>query len=135
MYNPYQPFMNLVNANMALFNRFATSGDITRLLHESVNRSIMISQERVMKAAQSGAFDELTRGFADNVARFTQEYANGLSQSMAYTQNFLSRQVDQGARQFAEIVEQPSPAADEAGEAGAVRQMKSAERTARSTAK
>ena len=105
MYNPYQPFINLVNANLALLSRFATSRDITRLVQESVNRSLTISQEGVTKASQTNAYEELTRGLADNVARFTQEYVSGISQSVTYTQN-LSRQMEQGTRQFAQIGEQ-----------------------------
>ena len=112
MYNPYQPFMNLINANLSLINRFANSNDITRLVQESVNRTISISKESVEKATRSDAFEELTRGLADNVARFTQEYLYTISQSIAQTQ-VLSRQVEQGTRQFAKITAETAEEASE----------------------
>jgi hypothetical protein len=67
------------------------------------------------KAAQTGAFNELTRGMVDNVTRFSQEYFNSVTASMARTQNFMTRQVEQGSRQFTQIANQ---ATDEVAEAG-----------------
>jgi hypothetical protein len=116
MYNPYQPFINLMSSNLALVNRFVMSGDITRLVHESVNRSVSITRESVTKATQSHAFEELTRGLADNVARFTQDYVGSLSQSMANTQNMLSRQIEEGNRQMAQITDQVEQRSEQVGE-------------------
>ena len=125
MYNPYQPFVNLINSNVALFNRFANSNDVTRLVQESVNRAFAIQQESITKATTTGAFEELTKGLANNIARFSQEYVNGLSQSvsglsesMAQTQNMLSRQVEQGARQLAKMTDEATDATDEAAQEG-----------------
>ena len=100
MYNPYQPFINLMNANLSLFSGFANSSEITRLVRDSVNRTMNISRDSLTKVAQTQAFDELTRGLADNVTRFTQEHVNGISQSMAQTQHVLSRQAERGTRQL-----------------------------------
>jgi len=117
MYNPYQPFINLVNANLSLFSRFANSSEITRLVHESVNRTMTISRESFTKAAQTGAFEELTRGLADNVTRFTQEHVNGISQSMAQTQTVLSRQTERGTRQLERLTDKAEEAAGQVADA------------------
>ena len=118
MYNAFQPFLNLTNANLALFNRFANSSDITHLVQEAVSRAVTMPQESMNKASQTNAYNEWTRGLVDNATRFTQEYVNGLTQSMAFTQNFLSRQIEQGSRQFAQITDAGEEAAEETTEAG-----------------
>jgi hypothetical protein len=117
MYNPYQPFINLMNANLSLFNRFVNSTEISRLVQESVNRAMAIPQESVAKAAQTHAFEELTRGLADNVTRFTQEHVNGLSQSMAQTQNVLSRQAERGTRRLERLTESAQQATNQVADA------------------
>ena len=80
MYNPFEPFVNLTNANLALFHRLANSSDITRLMQEAVGRAMTIPQESLNKAAQTGAYSDWTRGLVDNVTRFTQQYLNGVTQ-------------------------------------------------------
>jgi hypothetical protein len=118
MYNVFEPFVNLTNANLALFNRFANSSDITRLVQEAVSRTVTIPQESMNKASQTDAYNEWSRGLVDNVTRFTQEYVNGVTRSMAQTQNFLSRQVEQGSHQFAQLTEQAEGETDETAEVG-----------------
>ena len=113
MYNAFEPFVNLTNANLALFNRLANSSDITRLMQEAVGRAMTIPQESMNRASQTDAYNDWTRGLVDNVTRFTQEYVNGVTQSMARTQTFLSRQVEQGSKQFAQITDDAEQALDE----------------------
>ena len=117
MYNAFEPFVNLNNANLALFHRFANSADITRLVQNTVSRAFTLPQESLTKASQTNAFNEWTQGLADNFARFTQEYVNGFTQSMARTQHFVSQQVEQG-RQFAAITEATEQETDETAETG-----------------
>jgi hypothetical protein len=118
MYNAFEPFIKLTNANLALFNRFANSSDITRLMQDAVGRAMTIPQESMNKASQTNAYTEWTRGLVDNMTRFSQEYVNGVTQSMARTQNFLSRQVEQGSQQFSQLTQAGEQAADETTEAG-----------------
>jgi hypothetical protein len=116
MYNAFEPFVKLTNANLALFNRFANSSEMTRLVQDTISRSMNIPQESMTKASQTDAFSDWTQGLVDNATRFTQDYVNGFTQSMAMTQNFLSRQMEQGSRQLAQITEQAPEEADEAGQ-------------------
>lgn len=118
MYNAFEPFVNLTNANLALFTRLANSSDITRLMQEAVGRAMTIPQESLNKAAQTDAYNEWTRGLVDNVTRFTEEYVNGMTQSMARTQDFMSRQVAQGSMQFAQIADDAEQAQDDTTAAG-----------------
>ena len=118
MYNAFEPFVNLTNANLALFHRFANSTDIIRLVQNTVSRAFTLPQESLTKASQTNAFNEWTQGLADNFARFTQEYVNGFTQSMARTQHLVSQQVEQGSRQFAAITEASEEETDETAETG-----------------
>ena len=117
MYNAFGPFVNLTNANLALFQRFANSPDITRLMQSTVSRVFTLSQESLSKASQTNAFNEWTQGLAGNFARFTQEYVNGFAQSMARTQQLVSQQVEKG-RQFAVIAQATDQETDETAETG-----------------
>ena len=133
MYNPYEPFMNLANANLDLFKRFANSSDVTSLVQDTLTRAITIPRESMTKASQTGAFNDWTQGLVDNATRFTQEYVNGLTQAMAVTQSYLSRQVEQGTRQFAQITDAAEQAKDETTEAVVNSAKTASERSARST--
>ena len=118
MYNAYEPFVKLANANLALFQRFANSSDITQLVQDTVSRAFTLSQESITKVSQTNAYNEWTRGLVDNFTRFTQDYVNGLTESMARSQEVLMKQVEQGSQQFTQIAEQAEQKTDDIAEAG-----------------
>jgi len=51
---------------------------MTRLVQDTISRSLTIPQESMTKASQTDAFSEWSRGLVDNATRFTQDYVNDL---------------------------------------------------------
>ena len=100
-----RPFVNLANANIAAFARFASSPEVNNITQESADRVLTLANDNLNKVTRTRAFEEWTRALVDNYARFTQEYVNSVYGTIARTQQFLSRQVEEGSRQIARISE------------------------------
>ena len=113
MNNILQPYVNLTNANIETFLRFANSREITDLAKTSAVKLVEAAQENVSKVAGSDAFASWTRAAIDNYVRFANEYTQNVYGIVSKSQEFVSRQVEEGNRRFAQIAELSGRAAEE----------------------
>lgn len=121
MYNILQPYVNLTNANVEAFSRFINAREITDLTKQSAIKFLDVAQENASKVAGSDALANLTRAVIDNYVRFANEYAQQFYGIVSQGQEFVSRQMEEGNRRFAQIAD----ISNRAVEAG-VRSAKSA---------
>lgn len=105
MQNILQPYVNLMNANIETLMRFANSREITDLAKTSAVKLVEAAQENVSKVAGSDAFASLTGAAIDNYVRFANEYTQSVYGIVSKGQEFVSRQVEEGNRRFAQIAE------------------------------
>ena len=105
MYNILQPYVNLMNASIENFSGFANSREITDLTKTSAVKFVEVTQENVSKVAGSDAFANWTRAAIDNYVRFANDYAQNVYGIVSKGQEFMSRQVEEGNKRFAEIAE------------------------------
>jgi hypothetical protein len=105
MYNAIEPFVNLANANIAVFSRFAKSPEASELAQEATNQVVTLTQENLKKMSRTKAFTQWTEALADNYARFIQAYMQSLYGMATQGQAFLSGQVEQGARRLGQLSE------------------------------
>lgn len=112
MYNILQPYVNLMNANIETFSRFANSREVTDLAKTSAVKFMEVGQENISKVAGSDAFASWTRAAIDNYVRFANEYTQNMYGIVSQGQEFMSRQVEEGNRRFAQIAEFSGRAAE-----------------------
>jgi hypothetical protein len=105
MYNTIEPFVNLANANIAVFSRFARSPEVAELAQETTNQVVALSQENLRKISRTKAFTEWMDALVNNYARFIQANTQSLYGMAAQGEAFLSGQVEQGARRFGKLSE------------------------------
>lgn len=115
MYNTVQPFVNLTNANIEVFSRFVKSPEITNLTNATMGKFVELMEENMGKVARSRAYGEWLRATVDNYARFADEYSRSVFGLIARSEEFVSRQVEEGAKRLERITD----AAGQAVEAGA----------------
>ena len=104
MYNPLQPLVQLTNANIETLSRFANSREVIDLVKESASKHLELVQDNMAKIAGSDAFATCLRTTIDNYVRFTNEYTKNVYGIVAQSQEFVIRQVEEGNRRFAEVV-------------------------------
>jgi hypothetical protein len=100
MQNTIQPFVNLANANIAVFTRFAQSPEVAELTQDAIQKTLAVTQDSLSKVSRTNAFTEYSRTLVENYARFVQEYTANLYSVAAQSQAFLSNQVEQGTRRL-----------------------------------
>jgi hypothetical protein len=105
MYNVLQPIADLTNANIETFSRFANSREVTDLVKESTSKHWELVQDNMAKIARSDAFATCLRTTVDNYVRFANEYAKNVYGIVAQGQEFMTRQVEEGNRRLAEVVD------------------------------
>jgi division protein CdvB (Snf7/Vps24/ESCRT-III family) len=105
MYNVLQPVVDFTNANVETFSRFANSREVTDLVKESASKHLELVQDNMAKIAGSDAFATCLRTTIDNYVRFTNEYMKNVYGIVAQGQEFVTRQVEEGNRRFAEVVD------------------------------
>jgi hypothetical protein len=105
MYNVVQPFVNLTNANIETFSRFANSREINDLAKSSASKYWDVVQENLSKVAESDAFAQWTRAMIDNYVRFANEYAKNMYSIVSQGQEFVSQQVEEGSKRFQRIAD------------------------------
>jgi hypothetical protein len=105
MYNIFQPYVNLMNANIETFSRFANTREVTDVAKESAVKSAKVLQENASKIAGSNAYAELTRAMIDSYVRFANEYTQNLYGIVSQGQEFVSQQVEEGGRRFSQIAD------------------------------
>lgn len=103
MQTTIQPFVNLANANIAVFTRFAKSPEVAELTQDATQQVLALTHDSLNKVSGTKAFAEWTRALVDNYARFTEEYTKTLYGMAARSQAFLSSQVEQGARRLGQL--------------------------------
>ncbi len=105
MYNVLQPVVDLTKANIETFSRFATSREVTELVKESASKKLELVQDNLAKIGGSDAFANCLRTTVDNYTRFASEYTKNLYGIVAQGQEFVTRQVEEGNRRFAEVAD------------------------------
>jgi hypothetical protein len=105
MYNPLQPLEQLINANIETLSRFANSRETVDLVKESASKCVELVQDGMAKIAGSDAFATCLRTTIDNYFQFANEYMKNVYGIVAQGQEFVSQQVEEGNRRFAEIVD------------------------------
>jgi hypothetical protein len=105
MYNVLQPYVNLMNANLETFSRFANAREVTDLAKDSAVKSARVLQENVSKVSGSNAYAELTSAMFDNYVRFFNEYTQNMFGIVSQGQEFVSQQVEEGQRRLTQIAD------------------------------
>ena len=105
MYNLLQPVADLTKANIENFSRFATSREVTEVAKDSVTKHSELVQDNMAKIAGSDAFATYLRTTIDNYVRFANEYTKNVYGIVAQGQEFVTQQVEEGNRRFAQIVD------------------------------
>jgi hypothetical protein len=105
MYNILQPYVNLTNANIEAFARFINAREIVDLTKHGAIKFLEVAQENAAKVAASDAVANLTRTAIDNYVRFVNEYTQQVYGIVLQGQEFVSRQMEEGNRRFAEIAD------------------------------
>jgi hypothetical protein len=105
MYNLLQPVVDLTKANIENFSRFATSREATEVAKDSVAENFERVQDNMAKIAGSDAFATYLRTTIDNYVRFSDEYTKQLYGIVSQGQDFVTRQVEEGNRRFADVAD------------------------------
>jgi len=115
MLNPIQPFLNLTNANIETFARFAKSREISDVTKAGVDTYIEFVNDSLTRVVQSDAFAEWTRGTVNNYSSFIKQYTQSVFAIVAQSQEFMSHQAEEGTRSLQQISEATSRAVNAAG--------------------
>jgi hypothetical protein len=116
MYNILQSLVDLTKANVETLSRFANSREVTELVKGSATKQLELVQDNVAKIAGSEAFANCLRMTIDNHVRFANEYTKNLYGIVTQGQEFVSRQVEEGNRRFAQVADISGRAAQAANE-------------------
>jgi hypothetical protein len=116
MYNLLQPVVDLAKANIETFSRFATSREVTELAKDSATKHSEHVQDNMAKIAGSDAFATCLRTTIDNYVRFANEYTKNLYGIVSQGQEFVTRQVKEGNKRFAQVADISGRAAQAANE-------------------
>ena len=103
MYNVLQPIVDLTKANIETFSRFATSREVTELAKDSATKHLELVQNNMAKIAGSDAFATYLRTAIDNYVRFSDEYTKNVYGIVSQGQEFVTRQVEEGNKRFAQV--------------------------------
>jgi hypothetical protein len=105
MYNVLQPVEDFTNANIETLSRFANSREVTDLVKESASKHLELVQDNMAKIAGSDAFTTFLQTTIDNYIRFANEYTKNVYGIVAQGQEFMTRQVEEGNRRFAQVAD------------------------------
>ena len=105
MYNVLQPVVDLTNANIETLSRFANSREVTEVAKDSASKYLELVQDNIAKIAGSDAFATCLRTSIDNYVRFANEYTKNVYGIVSQGQEFVTRQVEEGNRRFAEVAD------------------------------
>ena len=103
MYNLLQPVVDLTKANIETFSRFTNSREVTDLAKDSVVNHLELMQDNMAKIAGSDAFATYLRTTIDNYVHFSEAYTKQLYGIVSQGQDFMTRQVEEGNKRFAEV--------------------------------
>jgi len=105
MYNLLQPVTQLTNANIEALSRFANSREVTELTKDSASKYLDLVKDNMAKIAGSDAFATCLQTTIDNYVRFANEYTKNMYGIVSQGQEFVTRQVEDGNRRFAEVAD------------------------------
>ena len=105
MYNLLQSVVDLTKANIETFARFANSREVTEVAKDSVTKHFEHLQDNMAKIAGSDAFATYLRTTIDNYVRFANEYTKNVYGVVAQGQEFVTKQVEEGNRRFADVAD------------------------------
>jgi len=111
-YNAMRPFIDLTNANIESFLRFARSPEISEVAKVGFEKYLEFANASFTRLVASNAFAEWNRAVLNNYSHFTTQYVENLSSIAAQTQELMSRQAEQGTRSLQQISEATSRAAN-----------------------
>ena len=87
--NPMQPFINLVQANMALLSKYAMSPDAMSKAIAQVQAAMTLGPGALTVPQSATAFAELAQGMMENYTRFMSELAQSGMSVLAQGQDAL----------------------------------------------
>jgi division protein CdvB (Snf7/Vps24/ESCRT-III family) len=105
MYNILQPAVDLTNANIETLSRFANSREVTELAKDSASKYLELVQDNMAKVAGSDAFATCLQTTIDNYVRFANDYTKNVYGIVAQGQEFVTRQVEEGNKRFAQVAD------------------------------
>ncbi|MCA1851899.1 MAG: hypothetical protein LC647_05770 [Beggiatoa sp.] len=108
--------MDLTKANIETLSRFANAREVTELAKDGAIKRLELVQNNTAKIAGSEAFANCLRTTIDNYVRFANEYTKSLYGIVAESQEFVTRQVEEGNRRFAQVADISGRAAQAANE-------------------
>ena len=111
-YNAMRPFIDLTNANIESFLRFARSPEVSEVAKVGVEKYLEFANDSFTRLAGSSAFAEWSRAVLNNYSHFATQYVENFSSIAAQTQELMSRQAEQGTRSLQQISEATSRAAN-----------------------
>ena len=118
MYNIFQPYVNLMNANIETFSRLANAREVTEPAKDSAIKSAKVLQENMSKIAGSNAYADLTKATIDNYVRFVNEYFQNVYGIVSQGQEFLSQQVEGGQRRLFAVADISRRTVEKAAQSG-----------------
>jgi hypothetical protein len=118
MQNLYQPYVNLLNANIETLARFVNAQEVKEAAKEGVSKSARALQENTSKIAGSNAYEELTKATIDNYVRFTNEWLQNVSGIVLQGQQFVKQQAEEGQRRLSEVADLSRRSVESAAQSG-----------------
>ena len=98
-----KPLVDLTNANIETFSRFAKSPEIANFTRAAIEQYWRAIQDNLTRVTQSDAFAELTKQNVENFSRFASEYARGIYTIASQTEAEITRGVQEAARRFEQV--------------------------------
>jgi hypothetical protein len=89
IFNPMQPFINLVQANMALLSKYAMSPDAMSKAMVQMQAAMTQGPGALVMPQSATAFAELAQGMLENYTRFMAELAQSGMSAFAQSQDAL----------------------------------------------
>jgi division protein CdvB (Snf7/Vps24/ESCRT-III family) len=105
MYNILQPVVDLTNANIETLSRFANSREVTEIAKNNASKYLELVQDNMAKVTGSDAFATCLQTTIDNYVRFANEYTKNVYGIVSQGQEFVTRQVEEGNKRFAQVAD------------------------------
>jgi hypothetical protein len=118
MHNIYQPYVNLLNANIETLSRFVNAQEVKELAKDSATQSAKVMQQSTSKIAGSNAYADLTKATIDNYVRFTNEWLQNVSGIVLQGQQFVKQQAEEGQRRLSEVADLSRRTVESAAQSG-----------------
>jgi len=101
MQSAFQPFLKLIQSNMALLTQFSMSPEVISQVMSNIQSQFQQGQGSAPRLAQSNAFGELMQGMMRNYAEFMTELGRGSMAMMAQGQSAMMEQAQEAVERVA----------------------------------